>query len=104
MGTPSGHSTERCWQTGKSRERTTLLLVAGQGLPGQAFRDFSRPRTLSLSRARGWRCLRGYRCHSRLYNRVCMQLLSVIALWHVGVFRSLELNGVGPFGVSVVRK
>ena len=35
---PSGHSTERCWQTGRTREQTVvLLLVAGRQLRGQVF-------------------------------------------------------------------
>ena len=35
------HSTERCWQTGRSREQTRLLLVAGHRFPGQGFGYFS---------------------------------------------------------------
>ena len=35
-------------QTGRTRDQKGLLLVAGQRLLGQAFRDFSRSPTLSL--------------------------------------------------------
>ena len=41
MGIPGGNSTERCRQTGRSREQTRLLLAAGHRLPDQGFRDFS---------------------------------------------------------------
>ena len=44
---PSGYSTGRCWQTGKTREQTVvLLLVAGGQLRGQAF-------VISLARCSG---------------------------------------------------
>lgn len=39
-GNASGYITEKCWQTGKTREQTGLLLVAGQRWLGQAFREF----------------------------------------------------------------
>ena len=38
MAIPSGYSTGRCWQTGRTREQTVvLLLVAGRQLLGQVF-------------------------------------------------------------------